>query len=35
MRFDIEFTNTIVGVVWGVVVFLLGGMIITRKNSKR
>ncbi len=35
MRFDIEFYDTFVGVTWGIVIFLLGGMIIARKSGKR
>jgi uncharacterized protein YneF (UPF0154 family) len=34
MRFDIEFYNTAVGITWGLVVFLLGGMFITRKRGR-
>lgn len=35
MRFDIEFYNTFVGVTWGIVVFLLGGMIISSRTRRK
>lgn len=32
MDFQIEFYNTAASVAWAIVVFLLGGMILTRKK---
>jgi hypothetical protein len=32
MKFNIELTNTIASVAWALVVFLLGGIAITRKK---
>jgi hypothetical protein len=34
MEFHIEFYNTAASLGWSVVVFLLGGMLITRKKGK-
>ena len=34
MRFDIEITNSVAAIAWSIVVFLLGGMIITRKRGR-
>lgn len=34
MKFDIELYNTAASVAWAIVVFLLGGMIITRKRGR-
>jgi hypothetical protein len=30
-----EITNSVVGIVWGVVVFLLGGMAISNRRSNK
>lgn len=32
MKFNIELTNTIAAVAWALVVFLLGGISLTRKK---
>lgn len=32
MKFNIELTNTAASIAWAIVVFLLGGMSITRKK---
>jgi hypothetical protein len=34
MDITFEVTNTAVGVTWGIVIFLLGGMIITRRRGR-
>lgn len=32
MHFDIEITNSVAAIAWALVVFLLGGLAITRKK---
>jgi hypothetical protein len=34
MDITFEVTNTAVGVTWGIVIFLLGGMIISRRRGR-
>lgn len=34
MRLDIEITNSVAAIAWAIVVFLLGGMSITRKRGR-
>lgn len=33
MHFDIEITNSVAAIAWAIVVFLLGGLAITRKHK--
>lgn len=32
MRFEIDITSTAVGITWGIVLFLVVGMVISRRN---
>lgn len=34
MKFDLEITNSVAAIAWAIVVFLLGGMSITRKRGR-